>query len=253
MKSFLNRSRPVLTTMINNASTPDRVLYLIRKGVEANTDAFGLQIEQLEAKYRTREIFSEFFAAMEGRPAYITNYRRCGLCPDLSDEELTEQMLTAMDCGAVLFDMRGDLFCPSPLEITYDEAAIEKQKKLVKTIHEMGGEVLMSSHVLQYMPSDEVLSLSFAHAERGADISKIVTDASTDEQLTDTFKASVLLKEQSKIKTLLLCNGTKSRSHRIIGPALGSCMFLNVCGDETYNGSQPELRDAVKLLELCGI
>lgn len=239
--------------MINNASTPERVLQLIKNGVEEDTDAFGLQIEQLEGKYRTREVFKEIFDAMEGRPAYITNYRRCSLCPDLTDDELTEQMLMAIECGAVLFDMRGDLFDPSPFEITYNEQAVEKQKKLVKTVHEMGGEVLMSSHILQYMPSDEVLQLSKTHAERGADISKIVSDASTDEELLDTFKASLMLKEQSEVETLFLCNGSKSRSHRIMGAALGSCMFLNVCGDETYQGSQPELRDAKKFLELCGI
>lgn len=252
MKTFLNRQRPVLTTMINNAPTPQRVLELIKNGVRENTDAFGLQIEQLEGKYRTREVFTEIFDAMEGRPAYITNYRRCSLCPELSDEELTEQMLLAMDCGAVLFDMRGDLFCPTKHEITYNEEAVKKQIKLAKTIHDMGGEVLMSSHILEYMPSYQVLELSNAHAFRGADISKIVSDASTEEQLNDTFRASLLLKEKAKTETLFLCNGSKSRIHRIMGVGLGSCMFLNVCGDETYQGSQPELKDAKKFLQLCG-
>ncbi len=252
MKSFLKQGRPVLTTMINNAATPERVLQLIRNGVEGGTDAFGLQIEQLEAKYRTRAVFREIFDAMEGRPAYITNYRRCSLCPDLSDEELTEQMLMAIECGAVLFDMRGDLFDPSPYEITYNERAIEKQKEVVKTVHDMGGEVLMSSHILEFLPSDKVLELCKTHAARGVDISKIVSDASDDEQLLDTFKATLMLKEQSPVETLFLCNGSKSRSHRIIGSLLGSCMFLNVCGDETYTGSQPELCDAKQMLKMCG-
>ena len=252
MKSFFTSGTPVLTTMINNASTPKRVLELIKKGIDSGTEAFGLQIEQLEGKYRTREVFCEIFNAMDGRPAYITNYRRCSLCPDLTDDELTEQMLLAVECGAALFDMRGDLFDPSPYEITYNEEAVQKQKELVKTVHSMGAEVLMSSHILEFLPSDKVFELCLTHAERGVDVSKIVSNASDDRQLDDTFKASIMLKEKAPVKTLFLCNGAKSRLHRMVGPMIGSCMYLNVCGDDTYCGTQPELSEVKELLKLCG-
>lgn len=250
-KSFLASDRPILTTMINNAPTPEAALKVIARARALGTDAFGLQIEQLLPVYRTRTVFSELFDAMGDCPAYITNYRRCSVCPELSDEALTEQMLLAIECGAVLFDMRGDLFAPSEHEITYDTAAIAKQKEVADTVHRLGGEVLISSHVLEYLPADKVLELSLAHSERGADISKIVTDAADELQLAEAFRAELLLNAEVPIKTLFLVNGAKSRLHRVMGPALGSCMYLNVIDYENYSGSQVSLKDAKAFLELC--
>lgn len=40
---------------------------------------------------------------------------------------------------------------PECRRITEDEIALEKQKALIRQIHQMGGEVLMSSHVLKYI------------------------------------------------------------------------------------------------------
>ena len=59
---FLQNHRPTLTMMIQ-ARTPDRVLELIEKGIKGSTDAFGLQIEVLEHKYRTNEIFNKIFTS----------------------------------------------------------------------------------------------------------------------------------------------------------------------------------------------
>lgn len=44
---------------------------------------------------------------------------------------------------------------PECRRITEDEIALEKQKALIRQIHQMGGEVLMSSHVLKYIPKGE--------------------------------------------------------------------------------------------------
>ena len=64
------------------------------------------------------------------------------------------------------------------------------------------------------------------HERRGADVTKIVIDTNTEEQLGDAFVASVRLREEIGIGTLLLCNGKESKTHRFIGPIFGSTLLL---------------------------
>ena len=86
------------------ARTPDRVLELIEKGIKGGTDAFGLQIEVLEHKYRTNEIFNKIFTAAQNKPVYVTNYRS-GLNENMSDDERVKELLTAAESGAALIDL----------------------------------------------------------------------------------------------------------------------------------------------------
>ena len=48
-------------------------------------------------------------------------------------------------------------------------------------IHENGGEVLMSSHTWQYLTPEQTLNIAKAHEARGADITKVVACANTEE------------------------------------------------------------------------
>ena len=86
---------------------------------------------------------------------------------------------------------------------------------------------------------------------RGADVAKIVTEANSEEELNDNLKTSVLLKENLGIPSLFLCNGTHCKKHRILGPVLGSDMFL-VVHNSRENMDQPTIKRAKEQLILAG-
>lgn len=251
MNSFLHSDRPIITAMLKNRDTRS-LLAEIERCIINGAEAFGLQIDIMEPQYRTKKDFTELFQAMDGRPAYITDYSRGNVNPvPQSEEELTQELLMAFDCGAKLCDIRGDLYCPSAGEITEDEIAVEKQKALIRQIHQMGGEVLMSSHVLKYIPKEETLRIAMLHQERGADIAKIVTMADSEEELMENFETTLLLKRKLQIPSLFLCNGTHCKKHRIMGPLLGSCMFLTTENSRKPE-NQPHIEEAKRILAAAG-
>lgn len=139
--------------------------------------------------------------------------------------------------------MIGDLFDKQSDEVAVDERAIEKQMKLIEAIHEKGGEVLISSHILKYTPAERVLEVAKEHQRRGADISKIVVDADTMEQQLENLKIINLLKENLEIPFLFLSGG-ECHILRRIGGELGNCMYLCVYEhDELATPKQPLLKN----------
>jgi hypothetical protein len=133
---------------------------------------------------------------MDDLPIYATNYMRNNTEPDLTWDDLAHGMLMARELGATLIDVPADAFLSSPREVTYDEGAVAKQKALIRELHEMGAEVLMSSHVMEFLPKEEVLALANAQLSRGADIAKIVTNAESEAQLIENYEASLLLRRE---------------------------------------------------------
>lgn len=253
MNSFLNWQRPVITTMLKPNNTKDLVRD-IAAALNEGTDAFCLEIELMKTECRTATDFKDIFAAMEGKPAYITDYRRLNINDKVqSDEELTEEMLFAFSLAdnVKLFDIRGDLFDPSPDEITYNEKAVLKQIELAKEVHRLGGEVLMSSHPLRFMPYDDLLKIAKAQSERGVDIVKIVTLAESEKELDANMTATLKLKNDLDKKFLFLCGGSHCKKHRLLGPAMGNCLFLSV-QQGIDGGPQPQMSDAKKILETLG-
>ena len=254
MSIFLNHKRPVITTMLKPNNTKELVRD-ITAALAEGTDAFCLEIELMKSEYRTESDFKDIFAVMDGKPAYITNYRRLNINDRVqSDEELTEEMLFAFSLAdnVKLFDIRGDLFDESPDEITYNEKAIEKQIALAKEVHRMGGEVLMSSHPLRFMPYEDVLKIAKAQAERGVDIVKIVTLAESEREVNENIKTTLRLNEDLDKQFLFLSGGSHCRKHRLLGPVLSNSLFLSV-QKGIDGGPQPQMSDAKKVMELINI
>jgi 3-dehydroquinate dehydratase len=189
---------------------------------------------------------------MENKPCYITNYRRLNINDTVqSDEELTEEMLFAFSLAdnVKLFDIRGDLFDPSFDEITYNEKAILKQIELANEVHRLGGEVLMSSHPLRFLPYDDVLKIAKAQQERNVDIVKIVTLAESHEELVSNFETSIRLNRDLDKQFLFLCGGSHCRNHRLLAPLITNSLFLSVQRG-IDGGPQPQMDDAKKVIEL---
>lgn len=239
--TFLHQNKPLITAMVQ-ATNPEDLIQLVRTAAFDGADAYGFQCEQLERKYQNEETVKAVFAAMSPRPIYATNYR-IAFNEGKSDEELADGYLWLCDMGATLIDVIGDLYCPTQYEITKDPEAIEKQKTLIEKIHAKGCEVLMSSHTLTFMHTEEVLAIARAHQARGADISKIVTAANSEEEELENLKTATVLRRELEIPFLFLSGGTHNHLHRAFGPMFGSCMWLTVpLYDECATKSQPLLR-----------
>lgn len=237
-KTFLNYDRATLTVMVQ-AKTPERIKELIDKSTPNGAEAFGMQFEKLEPCYRTKEVYKELFEYSD-KPVYVTNYR-LGTNEGKTDDVLAKELCELADCGATLCDVIGDLYDKQDDEVARDEEAIKKQMKLIDDLHKRGAEVLMSSHVLKYIPAERVLEIALEHQRRGADICKIVTGADTMAEQMENLRIVNLLKENLKIPFLFLSGG-ECHILRRIGGEIGCCMYLCVHEyDECSTNLQPLL------------
>ena len=246
-RKFLIPGRPTLCVMIKSRMTSE-IIRDIRLALEEGCDAFGLQMESMLPECRTETDFCDIFNAMEDKPAYVTNYRRGNTKSAADDEYLAKELITALECGGDLIDIRADMFYPTSSEMTYNPAAVEKQIRFIEEVHKLGGQVIMSSHVLKFIRTDEVLEIAREQRRRGADIAKIVTAADTESELLENLRISTCLKDKLGIPSLFLCGGSASRKHRLLGPLLGSDIYLVVQESADSPEGQPKLKDAKRLL-----
>ena len=163
---------------------------------------------------------------------------------------LTRSHLGA-EAGAEVIDVMGDLYDPSPLELTHHPAAIAKQKALIGRIHELGAKVIMSSH----MPStersaEEVLEHLREQASRGADILKIVVGMDTEAAMLEGVRTLLLLHRELEKPFVFLGGGRYGRFIRYIGPKLGAAIEFAVhdyLPESGYN--QPTIRSFRSVLD----
>lgn len=239
-RTFFDNEKATLTCMVQG-DNPDRIKELMRKSIPQGAETFGIQFEQMNSEYRNAEVYKELFACAEDKPTYVTNYRY-NKNEGKSDEQLADELLELADCGADLCDMMGDYFDKQSREMTYNETAVVKQKDLIDKLHKRGARVLISSHIMKFIPADEVLKIALAHQSRGADISKIVVGAENTEQQIENLRIINLLKEKLSIPFLFLSGG-ECKILRRIGGELGCCMYLCVCEyDDFATPQQPLLR-----------
>ncbi|MDD6876463.1 MAG: type I 3-dehydroquinate dehydratase [Clostridiaceae bacterium] len=248
--TFLNAEKPLLT-LIFSENDPEEAIGTVRRGLADGAEAFCIQTCRLAPQYRNPEDYRRIFDAMEGRPVYVTNYRH-GANEGVSDEEIACGLRTLAGSGATLCDVMADLFDPQPGELTVSPAAVERQKGLIGELHAAGAEVLMSSHVLHFLPCEQVLEIALAQQERGADIVKIVTGAETMEEQLENLRITHRLKQELKVPFLFLSGGM-SGMHRRIGPMLGCCMYLCSLDDGVEpKPVQPMLRKIRQIRENWG-
>lgn len=77
-------------------------------------------------------------------------------------------LLAAAEAGASIIDVMGDLYDPSPMELTRNPAAVDKQKRLIDRIHGKGADVVISSHMQCPRTAEQVLEHLSEAAKRGA-------------------------------------------------------------------------------------
>lgn len=228
---FSKQSFPMLVTSISD-STPDEAICTIRNAMLDGTNGFMIHLENLAPEYMNENDLRRIFSYACDMPIYTMNYRSNH--SQKSDEQLMDEQIMAVKAGADMIDMMGDMFDRSPLELTLNPSAIEKQKQIIAQVHELGGEVLMSSHTWVYMTTEEVLAHAKELESRGADFVKIAMRVHSEEEMMDSLKTTWVVSQALNVPFLHICMGFHGKLHRAIGPLLGSCFALCV---QTYTPS----------------
>ena len=144
MKHFFDRKNAMITLLC----CPESIEEAITLSLAAESDgADGIAVEltKMPLEQRTLESFRTLIASVQ-LPFMFVDYRNdCFLGAD--DETRQKYLLLAAEAGAGVIDVMGDLYAPSPLELTHDPGAVKKQQELIDQIHACGAKVIMSSHM----------------------------------------------------------------------------------------------------------
>lgn len=245
MATFLKYEKPLLTAMIQ-CSTPDECIAKIKASIRDGADALGIQLCRLKREFRTLEELKRIFDACEGRPIYVTSYRHAE-SEGYTDDDCADLLLLALDAGATLLDVIGDMFGPAPYyQLSDSEDAVNRQKGLIEEIHKRGGEVLISSHVSKSISAEECVMIAKAQAERGADVIKIVCPSESEKEIPKYISAIQEILDITDKKLLFLVSGSGDLL-RYIGPSLGVCMYLCV---ESHGPLDTAAQPVLKKLKL---
>ena len=245
VKTFLDGSKP-LVAMIQCA-TARECIEKIGLSLEGGAQAVGVQLCRLKKSERSDANLKAIFASCKDKPVYITSYR-IGESAGMSDAQCAKLLVRALECGATLCDIPGDLFCQNKFQITTDSKAVEKQKKLIETIHGKGGEVLISTHDFRDLSADEIFSIAKLQVEHGADVIKIVVKSENESRLPEYVKVIQKINRELKKPLLFLDSGACSNILRKVGPDLGTCMYLCVYRHGEFDTAAQPVLENLKLI-----
>ena len=193
-------------------------------------------------------------------PVLALNYNKtfdwedCGF----TENERVDSFYRAVSAGAAGIDMQGYTFDAkskdafygqdkytftknNPKEIVTDEEIISLQCEMIEKVHSMGAEVLLSCHPGIPMNCEQVVDLALFLEKRNPDVIKIVTAATNENELLESFKTMVALKKELKTPVSYHANGKAGSLSRIINPILGGHMIF--CVDRFNEGSTMEQLD----------
>jgi len=245
--SFLNKPYPVITGIMCG-QTPQELIAKSRNSEFDGAQGIAIDLTDLKLVFRNTESLKSIIDSVN--LPFMFYFYRNDKWKESSDDERQEVLLDAVEAGASMIDVMGDLYDPSPMEITHNQSAIDKQKRLIDKIHAKGAEVVISSHISCSRTTEQVVEHMKALEERGPDVVKIVTGVNTEEELAEAFRTTMTLKCELKIPFIHLCSGKFSRPHRFLGPALGvSIMFAVHRYEERYGFTQPTIKAMKAVLD----
>lgn len=245
--SFLNKPYPVITGIMAG-QTPAELLAEARNAEFDGAQGIAISLEDLMPQYCNAESLKSVIDAVN-LPYMFVFYRNAAR-PEHTDDKRQELLLTAAQAGASMIDVMGDLYDPSPMEITRNPAAIDKQKRLIDRIHSNGSDVVISSHMPCSRTTEQVIEHMLALESRGPEVVKIVTTVDSEDELAEAFQTTMALKRQLKTPFIHLCNGKFSRPHRFVGPSMGTAIVFAVHRYEPrYAMAQPTIRAMKAVLD----
>lgn len=236
-RSFFNRKDPVVTFLTHGATVAE-ICDGIAEAYQAGAEGIAVEMFDLLPEERTISNYKTIMATAPLPYMFILYRNDQWLKSD--DAARQKFLLDAVDAGAEVVDVMGDLFQPSEFELATDPAAVGKQKALIREIHERGGKVVMSSHMPQFRTQDEILAHLQAQSERGADILKIVCGCNSEEELNSQIAATMMLSRTLTKPFIHLSGGSWSRLHRFLSPMLGSAIAF---AKNTSGELQPSVRE----------
>lgn len=217
-------ARPLLVCSVTDFCDTD-LISTFRNAIFDGADGFLIHMERLKPEFQNRETLKRIFDFAEDKPILTLNYRTSS---SKTDDELAALQYEAIEAGAGCVDVMDDMFGKRVNGLEIPEEAEKKQLDYIARIHERGAQVMISSHIWEYLPPDRI----FAHAqklkERGADIVKIANRIETEDQLLEGMKATVMMRRQLGAPFLHIMMGQYGKVHRALAPTLGSAMVLCV-------------------------
>ncbi len=123
-KSFLNRNNPVITALLK-AETAGELIAMAAKSESEGAEGIAVELTHLKPEFRNRDSLKSIIDTVH-LPFMFCFYRN-DKWENHDDDARQEILLAAADAGASMIDVMGDLYDPSPLELTRNSVAVEKQ------------------------------------------------------------------------------------------------------------------------------
>ena len=198
-QTFVGSDKPLITAMIR-CKTPEKYIEKIGLSLADGAEAIGVQLEWLECGYRTRSDLENIFSACCGLPVYVTAYRH-GESQGLPDEALSALLMLARSSGATMLDVMGDVFFRNTqYGMNVIPVDVARQLELVDSLHEMGGEVMMSACVKGTLKVVEYEMIAADQGTRRADIIGIFNNGVTRGELSNYRKSVERISEMTEKK-----------------------------------------------------
>lgn len=225
--------------------TPEDLIENILQFENAGAHGVVINFDELDRQYWTFDHFKAILSAGKRVETYACFYRNKHTT-DLNDETRAEYLLMASLAGADIVDVMGDLFDPTPFELSLNPEAVAKQKALIARLKQNGSTVLMSSHILQYRSYEDTLKYFHTHLERGADISKAVFACTSQEELMESRRVSDELCANFPMPFVYVCSGEFGKKFQRYETLLnGSLMTFVRLND---NDTQPGVKQALEYM-----
>ncbi len=246
--SFLNKPYPVISGIISG-QTPQELIAAARTSESEGAEGITIDLNDLKPEFRNSESFKSIINSVN--LPFMFYFYRNDKWKKSSEDYRQEVLLTAAEAGASMIDVMGDLYDPSPKEITYNKNAIDTQKRLIDKIHSKGAEVLISSHTGCFLTTEEVIKHMQELESRGPDVVKIVTTINTEEELAEALRTTIVLNSELKTPFIHLCSGKYGRPHRFMCPVLGtSILFAVPYYSDRYQGlAQPMIKSMKAVID----
>ncbi len=267
--SFAKNESPMLIGVVRERTVRDAIA-AIRNCEYHGATGIDLHLSCMNEEFKNENSLKQI-ADAANRPILALNYNQTYEMEvfETNEEERVELLLKAARAGMAV-DIQGytyDLYSKhnfreefsdlgysfikgNPKEVVVDPQIIKKQMELIENVHEMGGEVLLSTHTSLPMTCEQIVDLALFLEKRNPDIIKIVATCNNEEELIESFKTMVALKKEVKTTTHFHCSGKAGKLSRIINPILGG--YLIFCSDgytASSNFEQLDLQTAKAVLD----
>lgn len=240
---FTRIRRPFTCTIVSDP-TPADCVRTIRLSDYDGSDAYEMNLMMMDRKFINEQDLKPVFRSTI-KPVLVCHYRWDYEKPLYMDEgERIRLLVDAVRWGADGIDLEADAFDPTPgpsewseearrysldrrskpRDWTLNPEAIERQKKVIGEVHELGGEVLMSAHTRVHLSADQAVSMVREMEARGADMAKVVSVDLSFEDLLDTMRTTLEIRKTARIPFIMLSHGEHSKIGRVVCPMLGSML-----------------------------